>query len=65
MPRPTKTIRRQKLSAALAWKRGEKEEAYKLWEKAAASLKAHYTAKHNKKKPTESEVNAEKSEGES
>lgn len=68
MPRPTKAIRQTRLSAASAWKRGEKEEAYKLWEKAAASLKEHYTKKHNKKKPAKGEATpegTEKSEGES
>ena len=38
MPRPTKTFRRQKINAALAYKRGDREEAYKLWEQAAQSL---------------------------
>ena len=49
MPRPTKTIRRQRLNAAAAWKRGEKKEAHKLWEEAAASLKEHHAKKQNKK----------------
>ena len=53
MPRPTKVFRRQKIDAALAWKRGEKKEAYKLWEKAAAGLKEHRAKKQNKKKPLE------------
>ena len=53
MPRPTKVFRRQKLNAAAAWKRGDKKEAYKLWEKAAASLKEHRAKKHNKNKPAE------------
>lgn len=50
MPRPTKAFRRQKINAAAAWKRGEKKEAYKLWEEAAASLKAHRDKKRNKNK---------------
>ncbi len=54
MPRPTKAFRRQKVNAALAWKRGDKKEAYKLWETAAASLKEHRAKKHNKNKPAES-----------
>ncbi len=49
MPRPTKAFRRQKINAAAAYKRGEKEEAYKLWEKASASLKEHTESKRNKK----------------
>ena len=39
MPRPTKAFRRQKVNAALAYKRGDRKEAYKLWEQAAKSLK--------------------------
>lgn len=50
MPRPTKVFRRQRVNAAIAWKRGEKKEAYKLWEEAAASLKEHRTKKRNKNK---------------
>ena len=51
MPRPTKAFRQKRLTAAAAWKRGEKKEAYTLWEAAAASAKAHLAKKHNKKKP--------------
>ncbi len=50
MPRPTKAFRRQKINAAAAWKRGETKDAYKLWEEAAASMKAHREKKRNKKK---------------
>ena len=53
MPRPTKAFHRQRINAALAWKRGDKKEAYKLWEKAAASLSEHRSKKHNKNKPAE------------
>ncbi len=53
MPRPTKAFHRQRVSAAAAWSRGEKKEAYKLWEAAAASLKEHRAKKHNNKKPPE------------
>lgn len=49
MPRPTKGFRRIKLNAAAAWKRGEKKEAYKLWEQAAKSYKDHLEKKRNKK----------------
>ncbi len=62
MPRPTKTYRRQKLSAAAAWKRGEKPEAYKLWDKAAASYREHLAKKHNKKKAAEDAKAAEAAE---
>ncbi len=59
MPRPTKTFRRQRLSAAAAWKRGDKKEAYQLWEKAAAALKEHREKKRDKNKPTEGGESAE------
>ena len=49
MPRPTKAFRRLKVNAAAAYKRGEKQEAHKLWEKASASLKEHTENKRNKK----------------
>ena len=39
MPRPSKTFKRQKINASIAYKRGEKAEAYKLWEEAAKGLK--------------------------
>jgi hypothetical protein len=39
MPRPTKAYRRQKINAAIAYKRGDKEEAYKLWNQAATQLR--------------------------
>ncbi len=50
MPRPTKALHIKRLEAAAAWKRGEKKEAYKLWENAAAGLKEHRDKKQNKKK---------------
>lgn len=50
MPRPTKAFRRMKIQAAISYKRGEKKEAYKLWEKAAAGIKEHRAKKHNKNK---------------
>lgn len=53
MPRPTKVFRRQRVDAQLAWKRGEKKEAYKLWEAAAASMKEHRAKKHKKNKSGE------------
>ena len=54
MPRPTKAFRRQKVNAALAYKRGDRQEAYKLWEKSAAGLKEHREKKRKKNKPAES-----------
>jgi len=59
MPRPTKAIRRQKLNAAAAWKRGEREEAYKLWGEAAAALKEHRAKKKNKSKSAASPSSTE------
>ena len=50
MPRPTKAFRRQKIQAGIEWKRGNREEAYKLWSKASASLKEARNAKRNRKK---------------
>ena len=53
MPRPTKAFRRQRVNAALEWKRGNKKEAYSLWEKAAAGSKEHREKKRNKNKPAD------------
>ena len=39
MPRPTKAFRRQKVNAAIAYKRGDRTQAYKLWEQAAKNLR--------------------------
>ena len=58
MPRPTKAFHRMRLNAAAAWKRGDKEEAYKLWEKAAAGQKEHRDKKRNKNKPEEATAEA-------
>ena len=51
MPRPTKAFKRQKLNAAAAWKKGERKEAYELWEKAAKGMHEHRAKKRNKNKP--------------
>ena len=53
MPRPNKTFRRHKINAAIAFKRGERKEAYELWEKAAAGLKELREKKRNKHKTEE------------
>jgi hypothetical protein len=37
MPRPSKAVRRQKVNAGIAFRKGDQEEAYKLWAKAAAT----------------------------
>ena len=58
MPRPTKAFHRMRLNAATAWKRGDKTEAYKLWEKAAAGQKEHHAKKNNKNKPEEAAAEA-------
>lgn len=50
MPRPTKAFRRVKVNAAAAFKRGEKTEAYKMWEDAAKSYRAHREKKRSKNK---------------
>jgi hypothetical protein len=49
MPRPTKAFRRQKLSAADEWKKGNRKEAYELWAKADKGIKEHGEKKRNKK----------------
>ena len=59
MPRPTKAIRRQRLNAATAWKRGERKEATKLWEEAAHALKEHRNKKRNKHKADKDADSAE------
>ena len=53
MPRPTKAFRRMKINAAIAWKKGERKEAYGLWEKAAKGYREHQAKKKNKNKPAE------------
>lgn len=59
MPRPTKAFRRIKINAAIAWKRGEKKEAYTMWEKAAAGMKEHLESKRNKKQKAKDAAAAE------
>ena len=51
MPRPTKAFRRHKINASLAYKRGDRVEAYKLWQKASDGLKEFQEKKRNKNKP--------------
>ena len=51
MPRPTKTIRRQKTSAGIAWKKGNREEACKLWADADKARKEFQAKKKKSHKP--------------
>lgn len=53
MPRPTKAFKRQKVNAAIAWKKGERKEAYELWEKAAKGMAEHRAKKKSKNKSAE------------
>ena len=53
MPRPNKTFRRHKINAGIAYKRGDRKEAYELWAKAAAGIKELHEKKRNKNKPEE------------
>ena len=39
MPRPTKAIRRQLVNAGIAWKKGDRKEAAKLWANADKTRK--------------------------
>ena len=49
MPRPNKAIKRQLVSAAEEYKRGNRKEAYDLWGKASAARKERLEKKRNKK----------------
>lgn len=51
MPRPNKAFRQTRLKAAAAWKRGDKKEAYKMWEEAAKSLRDMRQAKRTRHAP--------------
>jgi hypothetical protein len=55
MPRAAKTFRRQKINASIAYKRGDRKEAYKLWDQAAAGRREHAAKKRDKKAAAESE----------
>jgi hypothetical protein len=50
MPRPAKASRRQKINAGIAYKKGERKEAYDLWRKADQAVKDRAAAKRNKHK---------------
>lgn len=62
MPRPTKAYRRQKINAAAAYKRGDREEAYKLWKQASDSLREARSKKRTRHQP-EPEPEVSKDEG--
>ena len=64
MPRPSKTVHRQKIAAGLEWKKGNREEALKMWNEADKARKELQAKKHNKKKPAQAE-GEDKGEGES
>lgn len=53
MPRPTKAFRRMRINAAVAWKRGERKEAYDLWAKATKGYQEHRAKKAGKNKAAE------------
>ncbi len=59
MPRPTKTIRRQKTNAAIAWKKGDRKEAYKLWGEADKARKEVQAKKKKNKMGTTAETSEE------
>lgn len=50
MPRPSKAVRRLKVNAALAYQRGDRDEAKKLYLKADSEQKALQAKKRNKNK---------------
>lgn len=58
MPRPSKTVRRQKINAAQEWKKGNREEAKKLWLAADKTQKELQDKKRNKRKKAEEEKKA-------
>ncbi|MHC4067125.1 MAG: hypothetical protein ACYSUQ_07330 [Planctomycetota bacterium] len=60
MPRPSKTIRRQKIHAGLEWKKGNREEAQKLWAEADKGRKElQVKKKRNQQKTGEAEPTEE------
>lgn len=58
MPRPNKAIRRQKINAAIAWKKGDRKEAWTLWDKADKARKELQAKKLPKKPEPEAEADA-------
>lgn len=50
MPRAAKASNRQRINASIEYKKGNRKEAYALWEKAAAARKERLDAKRYKRK---------------
>jgi len=46
-------MRRHKINAAAAYKRGERKEAYELWKKASDGMKEMRSKKKEEEKPAE------------
>ncbi|MCH7813620.1 MAG: hypothetical protein IID40_06320 [Planctomycetes bacterium] len=60
MPRPSKQIRRQKVAAGVEWKKGNRDEAAKLWAEADKARKEiQAKKKKNQKKGTGDSASAE------
>ncbi len=51
MPRPSKTVHRQKIAAGVEWKKGNREQAQKMWLDSDKARKELQAKKRNKKKP--------------
>lgn len=60
MPRPNKAVRRQKINAAIAWKKGDRKEAWTLWDKADKARKELQAKKLPKKPEPEAEADTSK-----
>lgn len=52
MPRPSKTVRRQKVDAGIEYKKGNRKEAYEMWAK-AAKIRRELQVKKKKHQPAE------------
>jgi hypothetical protein len=63
VPRPSKTVHRQKIAAGLEWKKGNREEAKKMWADSDKARKELQAKKRNKKKPAEEKA-PDQAEGE-
>ena len=65
MPRPSKTVRRQKVNAGIEYKKGNRKAAYTLWDKAAGTrVEQQAKKKKNQKgvKPAEEAAEAQPAE---
>lgn len=63
MPRPNKAVRRQKINAAIAWKKGDRKEAWTLWDKADKARKELQAKKLPKKPEPEAEAETSAPDG--